>query len=145
MNKPYSASLAILGVWSIACLALAAPAIEKPADKIIKTESGLQYVELKKGEGTAAKAGDSVQVHYTGTLKDGKQFDSTLDRKAPFAFDLGGGKVIKGFDEGVTGMKIGGKRKVIIPPELGYGKTGAGNIIPPDAELIFEIELLTIN
>ena len=137
--------LASLGMLLATCLAVAAPAIEKPADKVIKTESGLQYVELKKGEGSAAKEGDVVEVHYTGSLKDGKVFDSTLDRNQPFTFDLGTGKVIKGFDEGIAGMKVGGKRKLIIPAKLAYGERGAGNLVPPNAELTFEVELLKIN
>jgi peptidylprolyl isomerase len=115
-------------------------------EKTVKTDSGLEYVDLKEGTGEAAKAGDKVQVHYTGTLKsDGKKFDSSLDRKQPFTFDLGAGKVIKGWDEGVAGMKVGGKRKLIIPAKLGYGERGAGNAIPPNADLVFEVELLKIN
>jgi FKBP-type peptidyl-prolyl cis-trans isomerase FkpA len=112
--------------------------------KVIKTESGLQYVELKEGNGERARSGDTVEVHYTGWLKDGKKFDSSLDRREPFRFRLGAGQVIKGWDEGVAGMRVGGKRKLIIPPELGYGKRGAGGVIPPNAELIFEVELLKI-
>jgi FKBP-type peptidyl-prolyl cis-trans isomerase FkpA len=117
---------------------------DKKDEKVIKTDSGLQYVELKEGDGEKAKKGDTVEVHYTGWLKDGKKFDSSLDRKEPFSFKLGAGKVIKGWDEGVAGMKVGGKRKLIIPPELAYGKKGAGDVIPPDAELTFEVELLKI-
>lgn len=112
--------------------------------KVIKTESGLQYVDLKEGTGERARSGDTVEVHYTGWLKDGKKFDSSVDRGRPFSFRLGAGQVIKGWDEGVAGMRVGGKRKLIIPPELGYGKRGAGGVIPPDAELIFEVELLKI-
>jgi FKBP-type peptidyl-prolyl cis-trans isomerase len=117
---------------------------DKKDEKVIKTDSGLQYVELKEGDGEKAKKGDTVEVHYTGWLKDGKKFDSSLDRKEPFSFKLGAGKVIKGWDEGVAGMKVGGKRKLIIPSELAYGKRGAGDAIPPDAELTFEVELLKI-
>lgn len=127
-----------------ACLLQIAGADEKKEEKVIKTDSGLKYVELKEGDGTAAKKGDTVEVHYTGWLKDGKKFDSSVDRGEPFVFPLGAGKVIKGWDEGVAGMKPGGKRKLIIPSELGYGKRGAGNVIPPDAELTFEVELLKI-
>src|SRR5207248_3230724 len=101
-------------------------------DKIITTKSGLKYVEVKVGTGKEAKAGTTVVVHYTGRLKDGKKFDSSLDRDEPFTFNLGRREVIKGWDEGVAGMKEGGKRKLIIPPELGYGKKGAGDVIPPD-------------
>ena len=108
------------------------------------TGSGLQYEDLAEGTGEAAKAGDSVQVHYTGWLTDGTKFDSSLDRGSPFSFRLGAGRVIKGWDEGVAGMKVGGKRKLQIPPQLGYGARGAGGVIPPNAELIFEVELLGI-
>ena len=112
--------------------------------KVITTKSGLKYIDEKVGEGREAKAGDTVSVHYTGTLKDGKKFDSSRDRNEPFEFQLGAGRVIKGWDEGVAGMKVGGKRKLTIPPELGYGKRGAGAVIPPDATLVFEVELLGI-
>jgi FKBP-type peptidyl-prolyl cis-trans isomerase FkpA len=111
---------------------------------MITTASGLQYEDLAEGAGAAAKAGDSVEVHYTGWLTDGTKFDSSLDRGRPFAFALGAGKVIKGWDEGVAGMKPGGKRKLVIPANLGYGSRGAGGVIPPNAELIFEVELLQV-
>jgi FKBP-type peptidyl-prolyl cis-trans isomerase FkpA len=111
---------------------------------MITTGSGLQYEDLVEGTGPAAKAGDSVKVHYTGWLTDGTKFDSSLDRRSPFVFPLGAGRVIKGWDEGVAGMKVGGKRKLQIPPQLGYGARGAGGVIPPNAELIFEVELLGI-
>jgi FKBP-type peptidyl-prolyl cis-trans isomerase len=118
---------------------------EKKEEKIITTKSGLKYIEQKEGTGAAAKAGDVVEVHYTGWLKDGKKFDSSRDRGKPFSFPLGAGRVIKGWDEGVAGMKEGGKRKLIIPPDLAYGERGAGNgLIPPNAELTFEVELLKI-
>lgn len=112
--------------------------------KVVTTDSGLKYQDLKVGDGAAAKAGDSVTVHYTGWLKDGKKFDSSLDAKEPFTFKLGAREVIKGWDEGVAGMKVGGKRKLIIPADLAYGKKGAGEVIPPNAELTFEVELLKI-
>ncbi len=111
---------------------------------MITTTSGLQYEDLAEGTGGAAAAGDSVEVHYTGWLTDGSKFDSSHDRRRPFAFKLGAGQVIKGWDEGVAGMKVGGKRKLRIPPGLGYGSRGAGGVIPPNAELIFEVELLGI-
>lgn len=112
--------------------------------KVITTKSGLKYIDEKVGNGDEAKAGKTVEVHYTGWLKDGTKFDSSKDRGQPFSFPLGAGRVIKGWDEGVAGMKVGGKRKLIIPSELGYGKRGAGNVIPPDAELTFEVELLKV-
>ena len=112
---------------------------------IVTTDSGLKYEDVTVGEGAEAVAGKTVSVHYTGWLTDGQKFDSSKDRNDPFAFVLGGGMVIKGWDEGVQGIKVGGKRKLIIPPELAYGKRGAGNgLIPPDAVLIFEVELLKI-
>jgi len=108
------------------------------------TASGLQYDDLVVGTGAEAKAGQAVTVHYTGWLTNGKKFDSSKDRKDPFVFPLGGGRVIKGWDEGVQGMKVGGKRKLTIPPGLGYGPRGAGGVIPPNATLIFDVELLKV-
>lgn len=97
------------------------------------------------GKGPAAQSGDTVTVNYTGWLTNGTKFDSSLDRDQPFTFPLGGGQVIAGWDQGVAGMKVGGKRKLTIPPSLGYGEQGAGTTIPPNATLVFEIELLKIN
>lgn len=108
----------------------------------VTTESGLKYEELTVGDGAEATAGRTVTVHYTGWLTDGQKFDSSKDRNDPFAFVLGGGMVIKGWDEGVQGMKVGGVRRLTIPPQLGYGVRGAGGVIPPNATLIFEVELL---
>jgi FKBP-type peptidyl-prolyl cis-trans isomerase FkpA len=105
--------------------------------------SGLQIEILKKGTGPAAQSGQTVSVHYTGWLTNGTKFDSSVDRQQPFQFSLGRGQVIKGWDEGVTGMKIGEKRKLTIPPDLGYGAQGAGGVIPPQATLIFDVELLS--
>jgi peptidylprolyl isomerase len=109
------------------------------------TESGLKYLDLAEGNGEPAKAGDTVEVHYTGTLRaDGSKFDSSLDRKTPFTFPLGAGRVIKGWDEGVAGMKVGGKRKLIVPFQLAYGVEGQPPKIPRESDLVFEIELLSI-
>jgi len=111
----------------------------------VTTESGLKYIEIVEGEGPSPKKGDRVKVHYTGWLLDGKKFDSSVDRGQPFFFSIGMGQVIPGWDEGVMSMKTGGKRRLIIPPELGYGARGAGGVIPPNATLVFDVELLGIN
>ena len=108
------------------------------------TDSGLKYEDLVEGEGAVAEAGQTVSVHYTGWLTDGNKFDSSVDRNQPFEFALGRGMVIRGWDEGVQGMQVGGKRKLTIPPQLGYGARGAGGVIPPNASLVFEVELLGI-
>jgi FKBP-type peptidyl-prolyl cis-trans isomerase len=117
---------------------------EKEEGKMVTTPSGLKYTDLKVGTGASPRTGQRVKVHYTGTLKDGKKFDSSLDRNEPFTFVIGMGQVIKGWDEGVMSMKVGGKRKLVIPPNLGYGERGAGGVIPPNAELHFEVELLGV-
>ncbi|MNX73858.1 FK506-binding protein [compost metagenome] len=116
----------------------------QPSAKAVATTSGLKYDDLVVGSGKEAKSGNLVSVHYTGWLEDGTKFDSSLDRNQPFEFVLGQGMVIKGWDEGVAGMKVGGKRKLYIPPQLGYGDRGAGGVIPPKATLIFEVELLDV-
>ncbi|MBM3357186.1 MAG: FKBP-type peptidyl-prolyl cis-trans isomerase [Betaproteobacteria bacterium] len=108
------------------------------------TPSGLTIEDLVVGEGAVAAAGQPVKVHYTGRLTDGTKFDSSKDRNDPFVFSLGAGRVIRGWDEGVQGMKVGGKRKLTIPPALGYGARGAGGVIPPNATLVFEVELLGV-
>ena len=112
--------------------------------KIVTTPSGLQYEEIVVGTGASPKSGQQVTVHYTGWLKDGTKFDSSVDRHEPFTFQIGVGQVIRGWDEGVSSMKVGGKRKLIIPPQLGYGARGAGGVIPPNATLYFEVELLGV-
>ncbi len=115
------------------------------APKEVTTPSGLKYIDTKVGDGPSPEKGKTVTVHYTGTLKDGTKFDSSVDRGQPFKFVIGVGQVIKGWDEGVMTMKVGGKRTLIIPPELGYGARGAGGVIPPNAELHFDVELLGVN
>jgi FKBP-type peptidyl-prolyl cis-trans isomerase len=137
----------VIGFAGVAIVVMTGTALLTAQGKIMEKKVGdsiLKYEDLKEGQGPEAKKGDEVQVHYTGWLKNGTKFDSSLDRKEPFTFKLGAGMVIQGWDEGVAGMKVGGKRKLIIPPELAYGKRGAGRVIPPDAELTFEVELLKI-
>ncbi|MCZ7554292.1 MAG: FKBP-type peptidyl-prolyl cis-trans isomerase [Anaerolineales bacterium] len=111
---------------------------------MITTASGLQYEDLVIGTGAQAQPGDTVSVQYTGWLQDGTKFDSSLNRNQPFTFTLDMGNVIRGWDEGVGGMKVGGKRRLVIPPDLAYGSRGAGGVIPPNATLIFEVELLEV-
>lgn len=119
---------------------------EQPgSNKVVTTPSGLKYIELTEGTGAMPKNGQTVLVHYTGTLEDGEKFDSSRDRNRPFSFKLGTGQVIKGWDEGLATMRVGGRRQLIIPPELGYGSRGAGGVIPPNATLIFDVELLRIS
>jgi FKBP-type peptidyl-prolyl cis-trans isomerase FkpA len=122
---------------------IAEPA-ENSSPSSLTTVNELQSEDIQVGTGTEAKAGNMVTVHYTGTLTDGKKFDSSIDRGQAFTFNLGAGQVIKGWDQGVVGMKVGGKRKLTIPASLAYGDKGAGGVIPPGATLVFEIELLDV-
>jgi len=121
----------------------AAAAATKPPRTVVLSD-GLKYVDLKIGAGPEPVAGQTVRVHYVGRLLDGTKFDSSRDRGQPFEFALGQGSVIAGWDEGIKTMRVGGRRKLIVPPQLGYGAQGAGDKIPPDATLVFDIELLGI-
>ena len=113
-------------------------------ENVVTTDSGLKYIDIVDGTGTTPQKGQTVSVHYTGTLENGTKFDSSRDRGQPFQFPLGAGRVIKGWDEGIATMKIGGQRQLIIPPDLGYGSRGAGGVIPPNATLLFDVELLGV-
>jgi len=141
-----AASLA-LGA-AIATTAAVTPAQAQGAGKTMTTESGLKYTDIKVGTGASPKRGQIAVVHYTGWLykngAKGEKFDSSVDRGEPFEFPVGMGRVIRGWDEGVGTMKVGGKRTLIIPPALGYGAAGAGGVIPPNATLIFDVELLAV-
>jgi len=110
----------------------------------MKTASGLEYVEVEAGTGAQAEAGRTVSVHYTGKFQDGKVFDSSIPRGEPITFPLGQGRVIKGWDEGIALMKVGGKAQLVIPPDLAYGERGAGGVIPPNATLVFDVELVDV-
>ena len=140
--------VAVLSLTACAEKPSAPPAAPKetpamPANtKEVTTASGLKYTDVVEGNGGSPKKGQTVVVHYTGTLTDGSKFDSSVDRNEPFKFKIGVGMVIKGWDEGVMSMKVGGKRRLVIPSELGYGARGAGGVIPPNATLIFDVELL---
>lgn len=133
---------------AVMVLMVAQAAVAGAAEEMVRTKSGLAYQDVKVGKGREAKAGDQVEVDYTGWLdegmKKGKKFDSSHDRSKTFSFTLGGGQVIKGWDEGVAGMRVGGKRILYIPPALGYGAKGAGRDIPPNADLMFEVDLIAI-
>lgn len=121
-----------------------APELGVDLDEITRTESGLLYRDIVEGEGPIAESGRVVAVHYTGWLPDGTPFDSSRDRDQLFVFDLGAGHVIQGWDEGVEGMRVGGQRQLVIPPHLAYGEEGAGGVIPPNATLVFEVELFEV-
>jgi FKBP-type peptidyl-prolyl cis-trans isomerase FkpA len=135
---------AVLAVLVAACAQSQAPSDGGGGGQEVTTSSGLQYTDTKVGTGAEAKAGQTAVVHYTGWLTNGTKFDSSKDRGQPFSFPLGGGRVIKGWDEGVQGMKVGGTRKLTIPADLGYGAQGAGGVIPPNATLVFEVDLLEL-
>jgi peptidylprolyl isomerase len=140
-SRDYTATL-----FSKAAATTVAVKPDPPSEKetMITTDSGLQYVDLVEGAGAVPATGETVVVHYTGTLEDGTQFDSSRDRNRPFQFKLGAGQVIKGWDEGIASMKVGGRRKLVIPSKLAYGERGAGGVIPPNATLIFDVELLKV-
>lgn len=135
----------IINHFKIPCLLSVLLIVSFGVKPQISEASGLESQVLMEGEGSPAQIGNQVAVHYTGKLSDGTVFDSSLDRNKPFVFTLGKGEVIKGWDEGIKGMKVGEKRQLTIPPELAYGATGAGNVIPPNAVLVFEVELLKVS
>jgi|SRR5579862_5623624 FKBP-type peptidyl-prolyl cis-trans isomerase len=153
MNRRFALMLTLLAVFVAAsgCGSSnksSAPSTSSPikvSGQPTTTPSGLQYWDIVAGTGATATPGSMVKVHYSGFLTSGQKFDSSRDRGEPFSFPLGGGQVIKGWDEGVAGMKVGGQRQLKIPPDLGYGATGAGGVIPPNATLIFDVELLDVS
>ena len=142
MKSPYLSSLMAIVVLT---LAVGVGGSMAESNQEVTTPSGLKYVDQAVGTGDVAVVGKNVSVHYTGWLENGKKFDSSVDRGQPFSFPLGAGRVIKGWDEGVQGMKVGGKRKLTIPSDLGYGSRGAGGVIPPNATLIFDVESLGVH
>jgi peptidylprolyl isomerase len=145
MKRFNKIAVAVTMAVLLAVPAFAAQEAKKENGKAVTTASGLKYVDVVVGKGAAPTAGKPVKVHYTGTLENGTKFDSSVDRNEPFSFIIGVGQVIKGWDEGVMTMKVGGKRKLIIPAKLGYGARGAGGVIPPNATLLFDVELLDVS
>jgi FKBP-type peptidyl-prolyl cis-trans isomerase FkpA len=144
-------ALICMAIGGAVTVATAATSASEGQSKLNATPENLQKIDVKQGTGTEAVADHTVVVHYTGWLYDsskpdshGAKFDSSRDRNAPFSFALGAGRVIKGWDQGVAGMKVGGQRTLVIPPQLGYGARGAGGVIPPNATLIFDVELLEV-
>lgn len=121
-----------------------APALDVDLDRMTRTSSGLHVEDLEEGAGQAAERGNTILVHYTGWLPDGTRFDSSRDADNPFGLEIGAGHVIAGWDEGIPGMRVGGVRRLVIPPSLAYGNAGAGGVIPPGATLVFEVELLEV-
>jgi FKBP-type peptidyl-prolyl cis-trans isomerase FkpA len=148
MMLKYTLLLAVVALAVMAAFAQSKSSSNSAPTKVTgeptKTPDGLEYWDIKVGTGATAEKGKNVTVHYTGWLTNGKKFDSSVDRGEPFKFHLGAGQVIKGWDVGVAGMKVGGKRQLRIPPQLGYGPNGAGGVIPPNATLIFDVELLGV-
>ena len=137
-------ALVVLAAVAAACSQSPAPGGSGDGGNEVTTSSGLKYTDVKDGTGAQPRAGQTAVVHYTGWLLDGTKFDSSKDRGQPFSFPLGQGRVIRGWDEGVATMKVGGVRTLTIPPDLGYGARGAGGVIPPNATLVFEVELLGV-
>jgi peptidylprolyl isomerase len=147
--RAFRAGLVALSALAIAGLVIMSDPSDAESAKPVTTKSGLQIIDTKVGTGATPKRNQTVVVHYTGWLyesgKRGKKFDSSVDRMEPFRFPIGAGRVIPGWDEGVGSMRVGGQRTLIIPPNLGYGARGAGGVIPPNATLIFDVELLGLN